>query len=89
MSHINTLEVYQEYKKSGYTEEQAICAVNSLDKSFDSVVTKEYLSKELSLLKSEMPLLRSEIRSDLAFMVLLPIALGFMIQVFLKKRGWV
>lgn len=82
MSHVDTFKVYQDYKKAGYSEEQAICAMSTLDKSFDTVVTQSYLTKELSMLKGE-------IRSDMAFLVILPIFLAFVFQIVLKKRGLV
>lgn len=82
MSHIDTLKTYQDYLAAGYTEKQALTAVQSLEKSFDGVVTKEYLHSELALFKSEM-------RSDLFFTILLPMIIGFGIQIVLKRKGLV
>lgn len=37
MSQIDKLQIYEEYRKCGYTESQAACAVKVLDNSFDEV----------------------------------------------------
>lgn len=37
MSHIDTLEVYKDYLKSGYTDQQADCAVHALSDAFDGI----------------------------------------------------
>lgn len=49
MEHINTLKMYKEYIKSGYTEDQAIIAVESLNNAFDSVVTVDKLNAALQM----------------------------------------
>lgn len=50
MGHIDTLQVYKDYLKAGYTDEQADCAVHALNASFDSVVTRDYLDSKLRLI---------------------------------------
>lgn len=43
MSHINTLQVYEDLVKSGVSAEQAKAHVYALDTSFDGAATKEDL----------------------------------------------
>lgn len=43
MSHIDTLKVYRQYVGAGYTDQQATCAVDALNSSFDGVATKDDL----------------------------------------------
>lgn len=50
MSHIDTLQTYEDLVNSGVPEQQAKAHVHSLDKSFDNVVTKDYLDSKLRLL---------------------------------------
>jgi hypothetical protein len=50
MSHIDTLKVYKDYLAAGYTEKQAVIAVDSLNASFDSVVT----TKDLKILENDL-----------------------------------
>lgn len=92
MSHIDTLKTYKEYLAAGYTEQQAETSVHILDKSFDTVATKsDLIAMQLSL-HQDMNILRAEIKSDMAFGVMLPIVIGFIVtlgaQALMKKRGW-
>ena len=82
MEHVNTLKMYKDYVAAGYTDAQASIAVESLNASFDTVVTKDYLRQELAILKGE-------IRSDMAFMIILPIFVAMVAQAYMKKKGWV
>ena len=50
MSHIDTLKNYDDLINSGVHEKEARAHINALDKSFDNVVTKDYLDSKLRLL---------------------------------------
>ncbi len=50
MSHIDTLRVYKEYVKVGYSPDQAEAAVQALDYAIDGVATKS----DLMLLEKDL-----------------------------------
>lgn len=47
MSHIDTLQVYEDLKESGVSEKEAKAHVKALNASFDTVVTESNLKNEL------------------------------------------
>lgn len=52
MAQIDTLKVYKKYLEAGYTEDQAVTAVQALNSSFDTVATKnDILNLEKDLYK--------------------------------------
>ena len=61
MAHIDTLKAYKQYLEAGYTEDQAVTAVQALNSSFDTVATKEDiralekdLHKEINRLEKDL-----------------------------------
>jgi hypothetical protein len=62
MSHIDTLEVYKDYLKAGYTDKEADCAVHALSDAFDGIdsVKKAELDYILLSIKTDFDLLRKD-----------------------------
>lgn len=54
MSHIDTLQAYEDLVASGVPEKEAKAHVHTLEKSFDSVVTTESLAIALKSLEYDL-----------------------------------
>ena len=79
MEHINTLKAYKEYKKAGYTEDQAVAAVEVLNTAFDGVAT----SKDLQILESNLKIFFTfEILAVAIFVITLPKAIDFLSHIY-------
>lgn len=93
MGHIDTFKVYQDYKLAGYSEEQAICAMSTLDKSFDNVVTKLDLENlELRIdnkIDKAIHGLKWFMVSTTIGTVLFGFILPLVLAIILKKYGWI
>jgi len=88
-SNIDTLKTYEDLIASGIPDSQAKAHVKALNKSLDGLATKDDLKATEAFLKQELTIVKSDIKSDIAFMVMLPIIIAFAAQILLKKKGWI
>lgn len=88
-SNIDTLKTYEELRASGMPEKQAKAQVQALNSSLDGLATREDLKATESFLKQELMIVKGDIQSNLALIIIIPIFIAFAIQITLKKKGWI